>query len=403
MALGTFLAAQGTNPVQSSPATVMLLLITMLAGPVALADAPRPRLVQSVDVQIPVAPTPVTIAGKRHLGYELHVTNFRPFDVELLRVDVADAGNDTRLASFSGSQLAERLSRVGALAEGAERQRIVPGGRAILYLWLALDGAATTPTKLEHSIELDLVRPLGRERIAMSDVVCVVRIEQPLVLDMPLRGGPWVALYDPMMLGGHRTSIYTLDGRARIPARFAIDWVKLADDATRAAGDTEIVANWHGYGAEVLAVADGTIVDAADDLKEGTKLSQATGQIALENASGNYVTLDLGNDRYAFYEHLKHGSVRVKRGDRVRRGDVIALLGNSGSSSSGPHLHFHVADAAAELAAEGMPYVFRNFKVLGAYDAIDGFTTGERWKPMPAASGTRLMELPAANSVIVFQ
>lgn len=387
---------------KSSPPNVRLVLIAMLLGPLAMAEAPRPALAQSVDVQIPAAPMPVTIAGKRQLGYELHVTNFRPFDVELLRVDVIDAGNGNRLANLSGSQLAERLSRVGTQVEGAERQRIVAGGRTILYLWLPLDATAATPTKLKHSIELDLVRPSGRERAAISDVSCVVRTEQPVVLDMPLRGGPWVALYDPMMLGGHRTSIYTLDGRARIPARFAIDWVKLAEDATRAAGDPSIVANWHGYGSEVLAVADGAIVDAVDDMQEGATLPEATGPIPLESASGNYVTLDLGAGRYAFYEHLKHGSIKVKRGDRVKRGDVIALLGNSGSSSSGPHLHFHVADSSSELAAEGIPYVFRNFAVLGAFDEIDGFTTGERWKPFPAAAGKRTMELPAANTVIVF-
>jgi murein DD-endopeptidase len=78
------------------------------------------------------------------------------------------------------------------------------------------------------------------------------------------------------------------------------------------------------------------------------------------------------------------------------------LLGNSGSSSSGPHLHFHLADAPAALGAEGLPYVFQSFDVLGAHEGVDSFKTGERWKPFPAASGKRSMELPAANTVIMF-
>jgi murein DD-endopeptidase len=377
----------------------VLSLIAILLAAHATAE-PRSPLVQSVDLQIPFAPASVTVAGKRHLAYELHITNFRSFEVELLRVDVIGPGTDNRLARFSGTQLVEQLSRAGAWVEGAERQRVPPGGRAILYLWLPLASGTPTPVKLKHSVELDLLRTSGRERTVVSDSGGTVRSEQPVVLDMPLRGGPWVALYNPTMVGGHRTSIYTIDGRARIPARFAIDWVKLADDASHARGDATSIANWHGYAAEVLAVADGTIADAIDDMPEGAKLSDATGSIALENASGNYLTLDLGQGRYAFYEHLKHGSIAVKRGDRVKRGQVIARLGNSGSSSSGPHLHFHVADAAAELAAEGIPYVFRNFEVLGTYDAIDTFTTGERWKP--AGAGKRDMELPAANTVIVF-
>jgi murein DD-endopeptidase MepM/ murein hydrolase activator NlpD len=358
--------------------------------------------VQSVDIQIPSAPLPVTIAGKRHLAYELHITNFRPFDVDLLRVDVMDTARGSRLASFSGPQLTGHLSRVGMRVEGAERQRVLPGGRTIFYLWLPLEDGSVTPARLQHSIELDLIRPAGRERTVVTDSGCAVRSEQPVVLDQPLRGGPWVALYNPMMVGGHRTSIYTLDGRARIPARFAVDWVKLADNATHARGDSANIANWHGYGAEVLAVADGIIVDAVDDMPEGATLSAATGPLALENASGNYVTLDLGGGRYAFYEHLKHGSITVKRGDRVTRGQVIGLLGNSGSSSSGPHLHFHVADGPQELAAEGLPFVFRNFEVLGAYDGIETFKTGERWKPFPSAAGIRRLELPPPNTVIVF-
>lgn len=381
-----------------SPSNAILLLIAMLLVPFAAAGSRAP-LVQTIDIQIPAAPMPVTLSGKRHLGYEVHVTNFRPFDVELLRVDVMGDGN--LLASVSGSQLAERLIRVGGQSEGAERQRVPAGGRTVLYLWLPLEPAVAIPARLEHNVELGLLRPTGRVRTVVSNIGCTVRNEQPVVLGSPLRGGPWVALYDPLMLGGHRTSIYTLDGRARIPARFAIDWVKLADDATRARGDASIISNWHGYGADVLAVADGTIVDAMDDTREGATLSEATGPIALENASGNYVTLDLGNHRYAFYEHLKHGSLKVKRGDRVKRGDVIASLGNSGSSSSGPHLHFHVADASSALAAEGIPFVLRDFEALGAYDNIEGFTTGERWKPSTIA-GKRHMELPAANSVIVF-
>lgn len=52
--------------------------------------------------------------------------------------------------------------------------------------------------------------------------------------------------------------------------------------------------------------------------------------------------LDLGDNRHAFYGHLLPGSLRVKPGDRVRRGQVIGRLGNSGNST-GPHLHFHNA------------------------------------------------------------
>lgn len=367
------------------------------------ASQQRPPLVQSIDIQIPAAPVSVTIAGERRLVYELHLTNFRPFDVVVNRLEVIDAVRGTQVAELRDSQLAAKLGRVGARVEGAERGTIPAGGRTIVYLWLPLQNGAAMPSRLQHKIELDLMRPTGRMHTMVTDSGTPVRNEQPLALNAPLRGGPWVAVYDPMMVGGHRTTIYTLDGRARIPARFAIDWIKLAADATRARGDTKTIANWHGYDTEVLAVADGIIAAAVDDMTENPTLSEAEGPLALENASGNYVTLDLGNGRYAFYEHLKHGSIRVRRGERVKSGQVIGRLGNSGSSSSGPHLHLHVADARNELAAEGLPYVFQNFEVIGAYEAIDTFATGERWMPpSPTVGGKRSLELPAANTVIFF-
>jgi murein DD-endopeptidase len=385
-----------------SPSIAAPLFLVASLG--TAASEPRPPLVQSVDIQVPSTPRFVTIAGTRHIGYELHVTNFRPHDVVLTRLEVIDAVRGSRVAEFGDSQLAAKLGRVGARVEGAERQTIPAGGRTIVYLWLPLERGVAIPTRLQQRIELDLMRPSGRVRTSVTDSGCTVSNEQPIALNPPLRGGPWVALYDPMMIGGHRTSIYTLEGRARIPARFAIDWVKLAEDATYARGDATSIANWHGYGAEVLAVADAIVAESVDDMTEKQSLSASEGPLALENASGNYVTLDLGNGRYAFYEHLKHGSITVKRGDRVKSGQVIGQLGNSGSSSSGPHLHFHVGDARSELAAEGLPYVFRNFEAVGAFEGIDTFKSGRRWQqPSPTAAGRRSMELPGANTVVVFR
>ena len=123
----------------------------------------------------------------------------------------------------------------------------------------------------------------------------------------------------------------------------------------------------HGYGAEVLAVADATVVGLADRFPEPTT------PITLDSAAGNYVTLDLGAGRFAFYEHLRPGSIRVRLGEPVRSGQGIASLGASGSVSSGPHLHFHVGDANSPLGAEG-------FLRLQAFQALGAF---RRWMRLP--------------------
>jgi murein DD-endopeptidase MepM/ murein hydrolase activator NlpD len=71
--------------------------------------------------------------------------------------------------------------------------------------------------------------------------------------------------------------------------------------------------------------------------------------------------LDLGGGTYAFYAHLQPGSLRVKNGDRVTRGRVLGLLGNSGNSTE-PHLHFHVSDGMSPLGSEGLPYTIAGMK-----------------------------------------
>ncbi len=57
-------------------------------------------------------------------------------------------------------------------------------------------------------------------------------------------------------------------------------------------------------------------------------------------ATGNVVILQHNNNLVSVYEH---NSVLLKKvGDNVKAGDVIAIIGNSGELSTGPHLHFEL-------------------------------------------------------------
>ena len=141
------------------------------------------------------------------------------------------------------------------------------------------------------------------------------------------------------------------------------------DDAGRTTrGDADLVANALGYGAEALAVADATVAATRDSMAEVTRVSERR-KHPQDEAAGNFVSLDLGDGRFAVYEHLKPGSIRVRPGQRVRRGEVVAQLGFTGDST-GPHLHLHVGDAASPLGAEGLPFVFDRVDVLGRYPDI---------------------------------
>jgi murein DD-endopeptidase MepM/ murein hydrolase activator NlpD len=142
---------------------------------------------------------------------------------------------------------------------------------------------------------------------------------------------------------GHRRALIPVGGKAHIAQRFAIDWVQKRESGQTWVTDQLKNENYRCYGAEALAVADGVVVAVKDGIPQN--IPGATSRavpITLETVGGNHVILDLGQGRYAFYAHLQPGSLRVNVGDKVRRGQVVGLVGNSGNSTE-PHLHFHIA------------------------------------------------------------
>lgn len=383
-----------------------LQLMTCLVAMPLLSAQSRPPIVSSVDLQVPVPPVLVPLAGQQVLAYELHITNFQNVDVALSGLRVfGDAGSGSAIADYGGPELRQRLGRPGLSRQHATPEVIGPGMRAVVFFWIELPAGSPLPRAVRHRLGLELRRPAGAVRTVVDGAEVPVLADAPLALDPPVRGGPWTAIYDPLLMGGHRTAFYGVDGRARIPARFAVDFVRLPQAGALELDATRRSPDWNGYGAEVLAVADGTVAAAMDDIAENADPPVTPAMpMPPENASGNYVSLDLGGGRYAFYEHLRRGSVVVKAGDRVTRGQVIARLGNSGSSSIGPHLHFHVADANATLGAEGLPFVFRQFEVLGGFSSIAAVHAGERFAPVAAGPAqVRRLERPAPNAVLRFR
>ena len=76
------------------------------------------------------------------------------------------------------------------------------------------------------------------------------------------------------------------------------------------------------------------------------------------------------------YAHLQPGTLRVKAGDRVKAGQTLGLLGNSGSSTE-PHLHFQVMNGTSLLDPEGIPYLIDSFELLSGPNA------GRKMNAMP--------------------
>jgi len=139
-----------------------------------------------------------------------------------------------------------------------------------------------------------------------------------------------------------------------------------------------------------------------EGLSEMSPLASNPEPVSFENATGNYVMLNLGHGRFALYAHLQPGSIRVKEGQRVRAGQVLGLVGSSGSSPI-PHLHFHLVDASHPLLADGLPYVFNSFIVQGNVGSIDSLIEGKGITREPVIKpDKRSKESPANLDVISF-
>lgn len=366
----------------------LLPLLLPCSGATA-ADALR----TSFDLQVPTRPAVVPVDGARELRYELRLANFSAKPLVPMRVDVLDADGDRVLASFDGDALRQRLAIPGATGAPA-MQAIAPGALGVAYIEFALPGGAA-PKAIAHRIRYradDGSHVVAGGHAAIDD-------RPPPVLGPPLRGGPWVAVHSPAWPRGHRRMAYAVAGRARIPGRYAIDWIKVDARGRTAHGDPDRVADAYGYRADVLAVADATVAATRDDMAESATLS-AHPRNALADATGNYIALALGDGRFAFYEHLAPGSIRVERGDRVRRGEVIASLGFTGDST-GPHLHFHVADGPSPLGAEGVAFVIDRFRLLGRYPDIAALGSVP-WAPPKDGAKQRTRQWPASGVVVDF-
>ena len=150
-------------------------------------------------------------------------------------------------------------------------------------------------------------------------------------------------------------------------------------------------------------MTDGEIVGTIDEFEDQRPFKEGKD---MRYPGGNCITLKMDNGYYAFYAHVKPGSLKVKTGDKVKRGQVIGLLGNSGHSFE-PHLHFHVTDKPEILAGNGIPYVIDSFKLLGKAKKLDRYATNKsRKEPAPVkllkSPESKVKQLPKEGAIVSF-
>ncbi|HEX3867989.1 MAG TPA: M23 family metallopeptidase [Gemmatimonadaceae bacterium] len=350
----------------------MSACIVGAAGPTALLG--QAQIPPSIEFRVPKAPTVANSDSGAFLAYELHVTNLTNGSMTLRRVEVLDAATGgSVIFTLADNALQQAVARPAPRIPAAERLTIGPGLRAYVYLWVPVD-ANHPPSVLRHRLTF---QPADTGAAFQLEGTITPVTRTAVAISPPVQG-EWVAINGPSNTSGHRRLVLALDGHVAIGQRFAIDYVRFDSAGTSHVGDPSNNSNYYAYGTELHAVADGVVAFVKDGIPQNVPGANSRAvPITMETVGGNHVAIDVGGGHFALYAHVQPGSIRVKVGDHVKRGQVVALLGNSGNSTE-PHVHFQIADGPTFLSSEGEPYAF-DFEVVGRCGAVR--------RPNPSAPG----------------
>ena len=133
------------------------------------------------------------------------------------------------------------------------------------------------------------------------------------------------------------------------------------------------VVNVFAWGEKCFAPFDGLVVDVENSCTDRETLNLIRDVIvSLVLARGhkmndrkfflgNHVVLQSTTRLYALFAHLKKDSITVKEGSRVKAGELIAAIGNSGNTIQ-PHLHFQLMENNSPFTAVPLPFVFSSYE-----------------------------------------
>jgi hypothetical protein len=140
-------------------------------------------------------------------------------------------------------------------------------------------------------------------------------------------------------------------------SRFAFDFMKVDEHGRKFKGDGKRADDYFSFGQEIVAPADGVVTDVITGVADNKP-----GVVNNFADIGNMVMIRHATGEVSVFAHLKLGSTRVSVGQRVRRGQVLGLCGNSGNSDE-PHLHYQLQDSNGPTRESTIKVFFQNIVV----------------------------------------
>ncbi len=208
---------------------------------------------------------------------------------------------------------------------------------------------AIVPVQFERGI-LDMQLTLGADQKVDGLLFLPHKADIPTpkrhqtVLSLPV-SGRWIVLWggDTRKLNAHHD----------FPnQRFALDLLGLGEDGKTYKGSGRNNEDYYAFGRDVLAPSDGVVTDVIEGVRDNDP-----GSPNQFSALGNAVFIEHRSHEISVLAHLKLGTVKVRVGENVKRGQPIGVCGNSGNSSE-PHLHFHLQNTPVIQDGAGIKIFF---------------------------------------------
>jgi hypothetical protein len=356
-----------------------------------------------------VAPDPVPVKGsdnKFHVHYELSVFNDAPRAATLTKVETLK-GNESGavISTLSHNEVVARSLLTADYPVSPAPVAEIPAGRTLI---LVLDDVYATRDAIPASVTHRIFATFGpvspdQSRTAslypnqITEIGGLVTRSKlrPIVIGPPLTGDGWSAGGGCCTLNAHGNVVLPIGGHLNGSERFAVDWVRYDPSAkplSTVKGDPSKNESNLAFGQPVIAVANGTVVSVVSDKPESPPGALPSG-IPFDQLTGNTIILDLGHGIFATYAHMKMGSATVRVGERVKKGQEIGQVGNSGNTS-GAHLHFQLQRGPLPLTADQVAWEIDNF-------TLTGFATSNGVMTDPTA-GPRTDELPLEDTISNF-
>ncbi len=329
---------------------------------------------RSDDVAVAVAPAPVLIEhgeARRFVNCDFTITNHSRDTLTL--VEILLTVRDAR-----GTTVMQKLVNENGMIPSIEtvpNRAIAPGGTTTVFNPMHDFPEALPLDTLVFAFRL---RGPSRGKASGAERVTEVRVapreyRAKTVLRLPL-DGPLLNYDDHDFYSHHRrlnlgNPLIKQLGVAGNSGRYAFD-LSIVDERGRMfRGDGTRNEDWYSWNQPVHAVGDGRVVSAANDRPDyeigKTRFEPPSMPFDPMLFSGNHVVIDHGNGEYSLLAHMRRGSVTVRKGDTVRRGQVVGRVGFSGSVIT-VHTHYQL-QRGADFGSEGLPAEFVDFeRVRGA-------------------------------------